>query len=223
MRHGHAIVRLLVFAILGVAVSAAAVEDEEFVSLFDGQDLIGWKAFGGEPDTWKVEDGLLVGSGKGGGWLGTRRDYTDFVLRLQFKLSSESNSGVYLRAPADESHISRTGLEIQLLDEYHARYKDIQPWQRTGSIYHVAAAAPGHLKAAGQWNTMEIRAEGPHVVITLNGTMIVDDQLDKHPELEKEHPGLKRASGRIGLQTHNGRVEFRNVQLKELATKRPVG
>jgi hypothetical protein len=216
---------LLGFALIGIGLASRADEGDEagFFALFDGRGLTGWKTFGGEPDTWKAEHALLVGTGKGGGWLGTRRDYADFVLRLEFKLTPESNSGVYLRAPADTSHISRTGLEIQLLDEYHARYRDIQPWQRTGSIYHVAAALPGHLKTSGQWNSMEIRAEGPHVVILLNGVKVVDDQLDSHPELEKEHPGLKRISGRIGLQTHNGRVEFRNVQIKELASKRPVG
>jgi hypothetical protein len=109
-------------------------------------------------------------------------------------------------------------MEIQLLDEAHPRYKDIQPWQRTGSIYHVAAARPGHLRPTGQWNAMEIRAEGPHVVVTLNGATVVDDRLDAHPDLDQEHPGLKRKQGRIGLQSHNGRVEFRNIRVKELAS-----
>jgi hypothetical protein len=57
----------------------------------------------------------------------------------------------------------------------------------------------------------------------LNGVEVVDDRLDAHPELDKEHPGLKRQSGRIGLQSHTGRVEVRNLRLKELASTRPVG
>jgi hypothetical protein len=212
-------------ALIGVATVARPDQGDEtgFVTIFDGKGLTGWKNFGGEPDTWKVENGLLVGSNRGGGWLGTRRDYGDFVLRLEFKLASGSRSGVTLRAPADPSWTAQTGLEIPLLDEYHPRYREIPPWQRVGSIEHAAAVVPGHLRPSGQWNSLEIRAEGPRLVILLNGVRIVDDRLDAHPELEKEHPGVKRLSGRIGLQSHGGRVEFRNLRIKELASTRPVG
>lgn len=191
---------------------------ESFEPLFNGADLAGWVRFGGDPkaEAWTVEDGLLVSQGHGGGWLGTERDYANFVLRLDFRLAPGSNSGVYLRAPAEASHISRTGLEIQLLDEEAERHRDIQPWQKTGSIYHVAAAKTGYLRPPGTWNQLEIVAEGPRVIVRLNGETIVDDRLDQHPELEHEHPGLKRRTGRIGLQSHNDRVEFRNVGIRGL-------
>jgi hypothetical protein len=177
----------------------------------------------GKAEAWGVERGLLVSFGHGGGWLGTARPYADFVLRLEFRLTPESNSGVYLRAPADNSHISRTGIEIQLLDESHPRYKGIQPWQLTGAIYHVAPPEPGHLKPTGQWNAMEVQAQGPRVIVRLNGATVVDDRLDAHPERAAEHTGLKRTEGLIGLQSHNGRVEFRNLRIKDLsqATPRP--
>jgi len=110
-------------------------------------------------------------------------------------------------------------MEIQLLDETHPRYKDIQPWQRTGAIYHVTAPRAGHLKPTGEWNAMEIRAEGPHVVVTLNGVKVVDGRLDAHRELEAEHTGLRRTEGLIGVQSHNGRVEFRDMRLKEIAKR----
>lgn len=195
----------------------AQADDAGFHPLFDGASLNGWTRFGGKASAWAVENGTLVSLGDGGGWLGTPDDYADFELRLEFRLSPESNSGIYLRAPADTSHISRTGMEIQLLDETHPRYKGIKDWQRTGAIYHVSAPAPGHLKPTGAWNAMTIRAEGAHVVITLNGATVVDDRLDKHPDLEAEHTGLKRTSGRIGLQSHNGRVEFRSIEVKRLS------
>jgi hypothetical protein len=194
----------------------AGGDEGGFVSLFDGKTLAGWQRIGGKPEGWGVENGCLISHGVGGGWLASEKPYSDFALRLEFKLTPESNSGVYLRAPDDNSHISRTGMEIQLLDETHPRYKDIQGWQRTGSIYHVAAAEPGHLKPTGEWNTMEIIADGPRVVIRLNGATVVDDRLDRHPELAAEHPGLKRTEGRLGLQSHNGRVEFRNIVVKGL-------
>lgn len=188
----------------------------DFVSLFDGKSLENWQRIAQKKDIWSVQDGLLVMGGEGGGWLATPKDYADFELSLEFLLSSDSNSGVYLRAPADSSHISRSGMEIQILDDFHPKYAKVQPWQRTGSIYHVAAAKTGHLKPVGEWNEMKIRAVGPHVTISLNGVTIVDDMIDKHPELNTEHTGLNRKSGRIGLQSHNGVVKFRNVKVREL-------
>ena len=191
--------------------------DDGFTPLFDGKGLEGWRVIGGKPEAWAVEKGgLLVSLGEGGGWLGSSRSYSDFDLKLEFRVSSGSNSGVYLRAPGDASHISRTGMEIQILDETHERHKSIKDWQRTGSIYHVAAPKPGHNKPVGEWNTMEIVAKGSHVVITLNGATVVDDRLDAHPELAAEHTGLKRTEGLIGLQSHNGRVEFRNIRVIDL-------
>jgi len=188
----------------------------DFENLFDGKSLANWQRIGQKKDIWSVADGTLVMGGEGGGWLATPTDYADFELVLEFQLSSDSNSGVYLRAPADATHISRTGMEIQILDDFHAKYAKVQPWQRTGSIYHVAAAKTGHLKPAGEWNEMKIRAVGPHVTISLNGATIVDDMIDKHPELNAEHTGLARKSGRIGLQSHNGVVKFRNVRVRDL-------
>jgi hypothetical protein len=208
-------------ALLGTAQSRGA-DDAGFTPLFDGKSLAGWKVVGGKPDAWGVEDGRIVSYGHGGGWIGTDRTYSDFELRLEFRMTPESNSGVYLRAPRDTTRISRTGMEIQLLDETHPRYKDIKDYQRTGAIYQVAAPRPGHLKPTGEWNTMEIAATGPHVTIKLNGATVVDDRLDAHtdPKLVAEHPGLKRTEGLIGLQSHNGRVEFRNIRVKDLGEAR---
>ncbi|MFO0907630.1 MAG: DUF1080 domain-containing protein [Isosphaeraceae bacterium] len=187
--------------------------------LFDGSSLQGWKRMGGKAEAWGVENGCLVSFGEGGGWLGTERTYRDFELSLAFKVSAGSNSGIYLRAPADTSHISRTGMEIQILDGTHPRHKGIKDWQKTGALYHVAAPKPGHEKPVGEWNTLVIRADGPHLTIHLNGALIVDDRLDRHPELDAEHPGLKRADGLIGLQSHNGRVDFKDIKVRILPTK----
>lgn len=195
---------------------APRADERGFQSLFDGKSLEGWQTIGGKPGNWTVAGGVLVCAGQGGGWLSTDRSFADFVLQLEFRLTPGSNSGVYLRAPADTSHISRTGMEIQLLDEPHPSFKNVKPWQLTGAIYHVAAPQPGHLKPTGQWNELEIRAQGAHVVIRLNGSVVVDDRLDAHPDLEAEHPGLKRKDGRIGLQSHNGRVEFRSIRIRIL-------
>jgi 3-keto-disaccharide hydrolase len=207
---------LVGFGVATLCAGALRANAEGFAPLFDGKSLDGWKRFGGQTEVWGVEEGMLVCQGRGGGWLGTDKPYSDFVLRLEFRMSPGSNSGVYLRAPADTSHISRTGMEIQLLDETHPDFKNVKPWQLTGAIYHVAAPKPGHLKPTGQWNSMEIEAQGPHVVVRLNDATVVDDRLDAHSDLEAEHTGLKRKDGLIGLQSHNGRVAFRNIEIKTL-------
>jgi hypothetical protein len=211
------------FALVAWAAAFGQSADREkadgFVPLFNGKDLEGWSQFDSKADVWKADDGVIVCKGKGGGWLGTLREYDDFILRLEYKLSPGGNSGIYIRAP-QTGHISRAGMEIQLLDDNHPRYAKLDFYQYTGSIYHVVAPTRRTGKPAGQWNALEIRAEGRRVVVVLNGATVVDADLDRcllDPAVAREHPGLKRTTGRIGLQSHTDRVEFRNLRIKVLS------
>jgi hypothetical protein len=191
---------------------------EGFVSLFNGKDLTGWQPYASKPGNWAVEDGLLVCLGKGGGWLGTDRDYASFELRLEYRLKPGGNSGVYIRAP-EKGHISRVGMEIQILDDNHPSYARLDFYQYTGALYHVVAPTRRPGKPAGQWNRMTVRAEGRRLIVEVNGIKVVDADLDRcrqDPEVAREHPGLGRTTGRIGLQSHTDRVEFRNLGIKEL-------
>jgi hypothetical protein len=195
-----------------------AEKAEGFVPLFNGKDLTGWKAYGGKADNWAAEDGLLVCHGKGGGWLGTERQYADFEVRLEYRLRPGGNSGVYVRAP-ERGHISRVGMEIQILDDNDPRYAHIDFYQYTGSLYHVVAPTRRTTRPAGQWNRMAVRAEGRRLRVWVNGVQVVDADLDRcrqDPAVAREHPGLARSTGRIGLQSHSDRVEFRNLRVKEL-------
>jgi hypothetical protein len=189
-----------------------------FVPLFSGKDLAGWKTYESQPDNWTVEDGLLVCAGKGGGWLGTDRDYANFVLRVEYRLKPAGNSGVYIRAP-EKGRISQVGMEIQILDDNHPNYAALNFYQYTGSVYGVVPPTRRVTNPAGQWNALEIRADGRRIVVVTNGKKVVDADLDRclhDEEVAKEHPGLARATGRIGLQSHTDRVEFRNIRVKEL-------
>jgi hypothetical protein len=219
----------LLLALLGATSFAPAqdIDDREkaegFVPLFNGKDLTGWHCYGGKAEVWKAEDGLLVCAAEGGGWLGTERDYADFVLRLEYRLQAAGNSGVYLRAP-EKGHISRVGMEIQILDDDHPRYKGLDYYQYTGSLYHVVPPKRHVTKPAGQWNAMEIRCEGRRLVVLVNGVKVVDEDLDRLREdkaVAKEHPGLARTTGRLGLQSHSERVEFRRLRVKELKPAAP--
>lgn len=216
---------MALLVLLGAAPVARAqvVGDKEkadgFVSLFNGRDLAGWKFYGGaKAEGWTVADGLLVCTGKRPGWLGTGRDYADFVLRLEYRLDPAGNSGVYLRAP-EEGWISRAGMEIQLLDDNHPKYARLDFYQYSGSLYHVVAPRQRAGKPAGQWNALEVRAQGRRLVVMLNGKKVVDADLDhlrKDATVAREHTGLARTAGRLGLQSHSSRVEFRNLRVKEL-------
>jgi hypothetical protein len=212
----------LIAALLALSPARPADKEKDipegFTNLFDGKDLEGWKVFGGKEDAWGVEDGMIVTKSGGGGWLLTDKEYGDFEVRVDFKMSEGGNSGVALRAPL-QGNVSYSGMEIQLLDDvWHKEHlKDLKPVQLTGAIYGVVAPSKDALKPVGEWNTIDITAKGRQITIVLNGVKTVDANLDDYKEAaENDHPGLKREKGHLGLQSHSNRVEFRNVCVKEL-------
>src|SRR5262249_18853292 len=139
----------IVLMALVLDISNAALANEPgFVPLFNGKDLAGWQKFDAKKDGWIVDDGNIVCTGGGGVWLGTERDFADFELGLEYRLKPAGNSGVYIRAP-NKGWISRVGMEIQLLDDRHAKYANLDFYQYTGSIYHVLAPTRRATKAAG--------------------------------------------------------------------------
>jgi hypothetical protein len=202
-------------ALLAALAAAPAADDEGFTPLFDGKSLEGWTTVGGKADNWAVENGLLVTRGDGGGWLSTDATYANFTLRLEYKLQEGGNSGVFIRSPRSGDP-AYTGMEIQVLDNEADRYKNLQPYQYSGSVYGVMAAERGHTKPAGEWNSMEITADKLHITIKINGHTVVDDNLRKHPDAVEKHPGMKRRDGYIGLQSHSEPVLFRNIRIKPL-------
>jgi hypothetical protein len=212
---------MTVFAVLACSVALARDSDakKETIRLFNGKDLSGWQVLNGKKDAWGAEEGLLVVKGGGGGWLMTEREFGDFDLRLEFKLPKAGNSGVALRAPM-EGNPAYQGMEIQLLDDPWYKdtnnYKGIRPAQLTGSIYDVVPPSTDATKPAGEWNTIHIVARGRHVSVELNGVKTVDANLDDHKDRADKHPGLLRDNGHLGLQSHDGRVEFRNIVVKPL-------
>ncbi len=204
------------FLLLVPALLAAA----GFQPIFDGKTLNGWTLVGKDKsgNGYIVENGAIVCPSNGGGNLLTDKEYSNFVLRFEFKMEPGGNNGIGIRAPI-AGDIAYSGMEIQVLDHDHEKYKGkLKPTQYHGSIYDVVGAKTGALKPAGTWNTEEIMADGRHIKVTLNGMVIVDANLDdvKDEAILRKHPGLARTGGRIGFLGHGSRVEFRNLKVKEL-------
>jgi hypothetical protein len=195
---------------------AALAADDGFVSLFDGKSLTGWQ---GAVNGYLVEDGAIVCDPKKGGLLYTDKEYSDFVLKFDFKLTPGANNGIGIRTPmkGDPAYV---GMELQVLDDTAEQYKNLQPYQFHGSIYGVAAAKKGFQKPVGEWNTQEVTVKGKHVKVVLNGETIVDADIEKASTPKtldgKNHPGLLNEKGYIAFCGHGAKVSFRNIQLKEL-------
>lgn len=197
-------------------IASTAVAEEGFVPLFDGKTLNGWQ---GSTNGYVVEDGVIVCKRDGGGNLYTEKEYSNFVFRFEFKLTLGANNGVGIRTPlkGDPAYV---GMEIQILDDSADVYKNVQDWQRHGSVYGIIAAKRGFLKPVGEWNTEEIICDGRKIKVILNGETIVDGDLDEASTPKtldgKDHPGLKNEKGHIAFCGHGAHVEFRNLRIKEL-------
>jgi len=197
---------------------ALLAPDPGFTPLYNGRNLEGWHLEGGKGPGYLAQDNRIICPADGGGNLYTEREYANFTLRFEFLLSEGANNGIGIRAPY-EGDAAYKGMEIQILDHDAPVYKGkLRPAQYHGSIYDVVAAKTGFLKPTGEWNEEEIKAEGRHITVTLNGHEIVNANLDDvtDPATLVKHPGLQRTTGHIGLLGHGTRVEFRNLRVKEL-------
>ncbi len=215
--------RRVAFLVLALTTSATSAQAQDgFVPLFNGKDLEGWEvreARAGDKDKWTVKDNLLLAK-PGGGWIGTKKMYGDFVLKLEWKIFDGGNSGVFLRVPDVKSKESPSylGMEIQILDneakdkkgEYIYKGK-LKPYQFCGGLYHFQGPSKEMSKGVGQWNAYEITCKGPIIQIVFNGEKVIDADATKNDVLNK-----RPRKGFIGLQNHGTGVEFRNVMIKSL-------
>jgi len=185
-----------------------------FSSLFDGRSLAGWE--GGTFD-YAAENGVLVSKGNGRNHIYTAKEYSDFELQLEFKLTSGANNGIGIRTPRGVL-AAQEGIEVQIADD--SAFPNWKPYERHGSIYGVFPSKPGYLKPVRQWNSQTIVCQGSKLTVVLNGTTILDVDLEKlsavTPADGRPHPGLRSRRGYIALCGQKGRVEFRNLRIKEL-------
>ena len=212
---------LLILAAVSLFAQSIRAAEAGFVELFDGKTLNGWTLVNKTGRGYIVEDGRIICPKDGGGNLFTEKEYADFILQFEFKLEDGSNNGLGIRAPL-KGDAAYMGIELQILDNNSSKYAGkLRPEQYHGSIYDVLPAKLGALKPTGQWNQQEVRAEGRKIKVTLNGTVIVDADINSvtNPEKIKKHPGMFRDSGHIGFLGHNEYVEFRNLRIQDLGGK----
>jgi Domain of Unknown Function (DUF1080) len=162
--------------------------------VLDGTSLEGWNVVGDA--NWTVADGA-VQADKGSGFLVTPASYRDFQITLEFWVSDDANSGVFLRCSDPKT--------INQMNAYEVNIFDKRPDQsyRTGAIVDVSKPASVIL-TGGKWNTYDITAKGSHLTVVLNGAKVVDVQDTRH------------ADGPIALQYAAGTVKFRNVRIRRL-------
>jgi serine/threonine protein kinase len=186
---------------------AEASPKEGFVSLFNGKDLTGWKAHPIGKARWEVKDGILTGSGDIGHLFYTANSYENFHVRVEAMINDGGNSGVYFRTPFGPTlpqGYPRGGYEVEI----NSTSKDPH---KTGSLRVHNQLAVGVTDPAvepNEWFTLEVLADGPHLVVKVNGRTTAD-YVDAAP-----HSRV----GQIALQVLDAAtiVKFRKVEIKEL-------
>jgi hypothetical protein len=193
---------------------ADAAKTDGWVRIFNGENLDGWEVMGKNKDAFHVKDGAIECDGKGGWWVRYDKEVSDFVLRLEYKISPSGNSGVFLRS-TEKGDPPYTGFEVQVLDDY-GKPPDLHT---SGSIYDVLTPMVNMSKPAGEWNEYIITCKGPHVRVCMNGMMVIDTNFDWFTEpigkFSTPYAQLPR-TGYIGFQDHGSYVWYRNIWLKEL-------
>lgn len=232
--------RILFLAAALMVMSTAAAQNhtataeeraEGFKVLFDGTNMKQWT---GNTEGYRMEEDYLYVTAQYGteGNLYTKKQYSDFVLRFEFCFDKEGvNNGVGIRTPMNVD-AAYEGMEIQILDHDAEKYSSwLKPHQVHGSVYGIIAAKRITSPELGVWNTEEIRAEGDHITVTVNGEVILDGNIreacqghniapdgGKNPYTVdgKDHPGLFNKKGHIGFCGHGEGIKLRNVRIKEL-------
>jgi len=196
-------------ALLTIASTTAALAEEKFVPLFDGKTLSGWS---GDPELWKVEDGMIVGSTeakklKHNSFLATTKTYKNFVLKLKFKLRN-GNSGVQVRSKQHDDYVVR-GYQADIAE---GRFMGILYEEGgRGILVDVKQKEVAKAVKPNDWNEYVITCDGPKITQVLNGVTTV-----AYTEKD-EKKGAKE--GIIALQLHVGpkmQVSFKDVEIKLL-------
>ena len=200
--------------------------------LFDGKTTSGWHTYGAKTVRgWEVKDGELVALGQAGhegsaNDIVTEREFENFELSLEWKISPTGNSGIFFNVveePKKYATVYATGPEYQLVDDIGFPEK-LENWQKSGANYGMHPPSRSVIKPVGEYNLTRLVVNKGHVEHWLNGVKVVEYQLWT-PEWESlikkgkwtEFPAYGRSKrGRIALQDHGSKIWFKNIKIKEL-------
>ena len=199
-----------VAAVAMVLLAPACASAGEWVSLFDGQTLSGWKTSDGSAGKWTVEDGAITGAGGGSMLYSPKGDYKNFKFRAEIKISDRGNSGLYFRCPKGSGNFME-GYEAQI-DSTHT-----DPI-RTGSIYGFCHVYK-QLVPPDTWFTYELEVVDknwrgktvPHIKVSVNGEVLYE--LIEYTKAWEY--------GHFGFQQHDpgSKVHIRKIEVMELDSR----
>jgi 3-keto-disaccharide hydrolase len=207
---------------------SAAPSSSPWRALFDGVSMDAWRGYKMQfiPDGWHIADKTLA-KDRNVDDLVSKDEFGDFELELEWKIGEAGNSGIFYRGTEEYEHIYWSAPEYQLLDDIKAADNKTR-LTCAGALYALIPSPTGHLKQVGDWNTARILARGAHVEHWLNGFKLLEYEIGS-PDWEakvkaskfKDWPNFGRAKkGHIALQgDHSGSLAFRNIRIREIATK----
>jgi len=220
---------LLVAGLLGTSAFAAenTLSAKEkaagWVLLFDGKTTQGWRSYKKTEagPQWQVIDGALTLTAGGGGDLVTDKEYANFELAFDWRISTLGNSGVmYHVSEAGGDHPYLTGPEYQLLDNAHGE----PPLERAGALFGLVAPSQDVTRKVGTFNHSVLKVDHSHVEHWLNGVKVAEYTIGsedflariKGTKFEKWPDFAKHDSGLIALQDHGDGVAFRTIKIHVL-------
>ncbi len=198
--------------------------------LFNGKTMEGWRTYQNKAaDSWSVNDGVLYCKGSETNKSDKRSDlitedqFENFDLDIDWKISSQGNSGIMYMVTEEFPAAYLSGPEYQLIDDNNFPEK-LEDWQKTGANYAMDPAPEAVTKQVGEWNHTEIIVNKGHVQHWLNGKKIVEYDLwtdewkkKKMAGKWKDAPGYGLSKkGHIALQDHGSEAWFKNIKIKEL-------
>jgi len=201
---------LLFCAALPAQQMRSKLPNEQWVKLFNGQDLSGWVEVGHEK--WMVQDGTIHGEAvtKDYGYLKTAKNYKDFELTLRFRCEGDGNSGVFFHTdfkPGTADVSQGLQFEIdQVVGHTGGIYGDGRQW-----IVWPAPEFEGVIHR-NDWNDYLLKVVGNRYIARLNGVVIVDFT----------DPTPKSFDGSIALQLHSGgkgNMRFKDIYVRDLSER----
>jgi len=221
----HAIAIALIAAVAATDNTLTEREKKDgWILLFDGKTLDGWTTPEGKQSKRPVEESSINPHGCGGYMMTYKELLGDFILKCDFKISAKCNSGIFVRTfpltPLPGKDVGWNGIEVAIDDTTNAGYVD------TGAIYDLSPPTKNAMKAAGEWNQVEITCKGAVITVVLNGEMVNECDLAAFTEPNKRPDGSAHKfdhafdthprTGYIGLQDHGGNCWYKNIKLKPL-------